>query len=223
MEGVERLAERLDRRLLRLVLGRRVRVAGADVAGVVREAERAVSRSRQIGIERADDVEHRAVHHRALFRLGRIELVEMVDVAEILHDCAALQHHALRQVRRFDHRRQMRGILADELGRARLAVDVVFGELELGGAHEHARRHVVHARLDDMQLDRGHGVPPTLLDEFRRVGAPVRVLRRPVGRKALGRGLDKAFDRVGDVDLGDRPLAARHAQVVRGEQNVRRG
>ena len=133
-----------------------VGVAGADLARILREVQRPVGRAHDVGIERADDIEHRAVDHRPLFRIGRIELVEMMLVREILHDRAALPHHSFRQAGRFHHRRQMGRVLGQKVVGASLAIDVVLGEIELGRAYEHARGHVVDARLDDMELDRRH-------------------------------------------------------------------
>src|ERR1700722_4633490 len=158
VERGERLADRAGRGLLRLLLLRWRRVAGADFARILREVQRAIGRTHDIGIERAHDIEHRAVDHRALFRLGRIELVKGMLVAEILHDRAALPHHPLRQTGRFHHRRQMRRVLGEKVVGTRFAVNVVLGEVELRRAHEHPRGHVVDARLDDMKLDCRHGV-----------------------------------------------------------------
>src|SRR5208282_5265169 len=59
------------------------------------------------------------------------------------------------------------------------------------------------------------------VDEFRRVAAPIGILGHPVRRQALGRSLDEAFDRVGQMNLGDRAVAALNAQPMRREQHVR--
>jgi hypothetical protein len=160
MKDVQRLCDRLCGRLLRRILGRGVGVARADLAGILRKAQRRIGRAGDIGIERADDIEHRAVDHRARRRRLGIEAVEMVRVAQILHDGAAFPHHALRQIGGFHHRRQMGGILRQEPFRAGLAVDVVLGEFQLRRAHENARRHIVHARLQNMQFDRRHSFLP---------------------------------------------------------------
>ena len=65
-------------------------------AGVLGEAQRRVRRTREERVEGADQVEHRAVDHRPLGRLCRIEAVEAVLVAEVLHDRAALPERAAR-------------------------------------------------------------------------------------------------------------------------------
>ena len=52
------------------------------------------------------------------------------------------------------------------------------------------------------------------------MAALIRVLGRAVRRQALGRRLDEAFDRVGEMNFHDRAVAARDAQIVRGEQDV---
>ena len=81
---------------------------GADLARVLREAERRVRRPREQRIERADQVEHRVVDHRPLARIGRVELVEAVLVAQVRHDRAALPERAARQAGLLEHRRQVR-------------------------------------------------------------------------------------------------------------------
>src|SRR3984957_18846785 len=52
------------------------------------------------------------------------------------------------------------------------------------------------------------------------MAALIRVLGRAVRRQALGRRLDEALDRVGEMNFHDRAVAAGDAQIVRGEQDV---
>ena len=83
VEGLERLGERGLGVLLGLRLRLVVGVRRGDLARVLREAERRVGGAREQRIERADQVEVRAVDHRPLARVGRVELVEPVAVAEV--------------------------------------------------------------------------------------------------------------------------------------------
>src|SRR5918999_801142 len=56
-------------------------------------------------------VEHRVVHHGPLARVGRIEPVEAVLVAQVGHDRAALPERLARQVGVLERRRQVRRVL----------------------------------------------------------------------------------------------------------------
>ena len=92
-EEAERLEGLRERRLgvqpgLRLDLV--ARGGRGRFTGVLREAEHRVGRPRHQRIEGADQVEHRAVRHRALARVGGVEAVQPVLVAQELHDRAAL-------------------------------------------------------------------------------------------------------------------------------------
>ena len=144
------------RLLLQLVAGLR----GGDLAGVLGEAERRVGRPRDQRIERPDQVEVRVVDQRPLARIGRVELVEPVLVGQVGADRAALPHRAARQVRVLEHRREMRGVLGEELRLGRLAPDVLLLEVESGSPHEDPGGEVVHARGEDVQGVRRHALTP---------------------------------------------------------------
>ena len=163
-EELERV-ERLGERRLGVALGLRLelvaRLRGRHLAGVLREAEGRVRRPRDQRIEGADQVEVRVVDHRPLARIGRVELVEAVLVAEVRADRAALAHRAARKTFLLEHRRQVRRVLGEELGLGRLAPDVHLLEVEPGGAHEDPSREVVHARGEDVQGVGGHAAPPS--------------------------------------------------------------
>ncbi len=103
-------------------------------------------------IERADEIEHGAVDHGALGRRLGIELGQVMLVAEILHDGAAFPEHALGQALGLHHRREVGRVHGQELLGAGLAVNVILGEFELGGAHEDADGHVVHTWFQHMQF-----------------------------------------------------------------------
>src|SRR5215211_3746706 len=64
--GLERLGDRGLGVLLRLRLDGLVRLRGGDLPRVLREAERGIGGTRDQRVERADQIEHRAVDHRAL-------------------------------------------------------------------------------------------------------------------------------------------------------------
>ena len=66
---VERLGDRRHGVLLGLGLHRVVGVGGAHFARVLREAERRIGGAGDQRVERADEVEHRAVDHRPLRRI----------------------------------------------------------------------------------------------------------------------------------------------------------
>ncbi len=166
LPGEEERVERLERRrersfrigarlLLELVrhLGRR------DLAGVLAEAERRIRRAGEQRVERADQVEHRAVDHRTLPGIGRVEAVEAVLVAEVLHDRAALPERALREPFLLEKRRQVGGVLGEEARRRLLAPDVDLLVVETRRPHEDADGQIVHARLEDAQRIRGHRSP----------------------------------------------------------------
>src|SRR5215208_3525729 len=118
---VERVGDRRLCAPLRLRLHLVTCLRRRDLARVLREAERRVRGARDERIERADQVEHRVVDHRALARLGRIEAVQTVPVAEVRHDRAGLAERAARQSLLFEHRREMGGVLRQVLGGRRLA------------------------------------------------------------------------------------------------------
>src|SRR4029450_9171173 len=107
----ERPGERGLGLLRSLRLRRIVGVGCRDLARVLREAERRARPTREEWIERADQVEHRAVDHRPLARIRRIEAVEAMLVAEVLHDRAALPQGALRQSRLLEKRREVGRVL----------------------------------------------------------------------------------------------------------------
>jgi hypothetical protein len=89
-ERLERHCERGLGLLSRLLLHRVVCIRRRHLTRVLAEAEPRIRRPSEQRIDRADEVEHRAVDHRPLARIARIELVEAVLVAEVLHDRAAL-------------------------------------------------------------------------------------------------------------------------------------
>jgi hypothetical protein len=158
VEGLERLGERGLGILGRLRLGLVVGVGRADLTRVLGEAQRRIRRAREQRIERPGQVVHRAVDHRPLARIGRVEAVEPVAVAEVAHDRAALPQRAARQSLLLEQRRQVRRVLGQELRRGRLAPHVGLVEVQPGGAHEDAHRQVVHRRRQDAERVCGHEV-----------------------------------------------------------------
>jgi hypothetical protein len=69
-----------------------------------------------------------------------------MQIAQVLHDRAAFPQHAFRQLIAFELRRQVRWVLGAKHLAARLAEHVLLVAIEAGGTHEHANRHIVHAR-----------------------------------------------------------------------------
>ena len=71
---VKRLGERVLGVLACLLLELVAHVRGRDLASVLAEARPRVRRPRDERVERAHEVEHRAVDHRALTRIGRADV-----------------------------------------------------------------------------------------------------------------------------------------------------
>ena len=157
---LQRIGEGRLRVLGRLRLHVVIRLGRSDLTRVLRELQRRIRRAREQRIERPDQIEHRVIDHRALARIGGIELRQAVLVAEVRHDRAALSERALRQPFLLQHRGQMCRVFREELGARRPSPDVLFFEVEARGAHEHAHAHVVDARLEDVQLVCSHVLLP---------------------------------------------------------------
>ena len=71
-------------------------------------------------------------------------------IAQLSHSVPA------REPRLLDHRRQVRRVLGQELGRAGLAPDIDLFEVEPRRPDEDPNGQVVDARLEDVERDRGH-------------------------------------------------------------------
>src|SRR5262249_37309351 len=137
-----------------------VGVRRANLARVLREPKCRIRGARDQRIERADQVEHRAVDHRPRCGIRRIELRQTVLVAEVLHDSAALPQRAALLTALLVEPRQVRRVLGEEFGRSLLPPHVDLVELEPRGPYEDPRAQVVDARPEDAERVGGHVVPP---------------------------------------------------------------
>ncbi len=95
VEHVERLGDGVGGVLARRRFRRLVGVRPADLARILRELQHLVGGARHQRIERADDVEHGAIDHRALLGIGRVELRQPMLAARYCM-MAQLSHRARR-------------------------------------------------------------------------------------------------------------------------------